>query len=187
MKTGKPDPNKKGGYAFDPGGNEKITVFKKRTGGKGSTEDFVDDKGRPWKPNTSDSIAVAIQIKDKEKGTIRFKANLDSKGNLPAQLVYTDDSGRYMDYGTLGRVYRRKTGVLLANILLNALHFVLWWAALWLGMRFGIWHAFGFAFVLWLFFMFVIQPALFTQTRPKEAPAAALDSPYLIACAESSH
>ena len=115
---------------------------------------------------------------------MRFKANLDAKGNLPSQLVYTDDSGRYMDAGSLGRVYRRKSGVLFANIFLNALHFVLWWMALWIGMRFGIWHAFGFAFVLWLFFMLVIQPVLFAQTRPKETTTASRHSVEVVVRAE---
>ena len=30
IKTGKPDPNKKGAFVFDPNGDEKITIFKKR-------------------------------------------------------------------------------------------------------------------------------------------------------------
>jgi len=154
-------------------GEEKTMLFKKRLGTHGLTGDFVDDKGNNWLKNTSDSMATVILIREKDKNEpTPFKANLDAKGNFPAdltQLTYTDASGRWMTADALGKVHRRKTGVLWANILLNALHFLLWWLALSLGMRFGIWEALGLAFVIWLFLMLLAQPVLFKQTRPTEA------------------
>lgn len=152
--------------------SENIVHYTKRVGGKGSTVDFFDAKGLPWKKNTSDSMAVAILIQEKDKPEpTRFEANLDSKGNFPkdvSELRYTDANGRWVTADSLGRVNRKKTGVLLANIFLNGMHFVLWWMVLWFGLRFTVWHAFGLAFVLWLFFMLAIQPVLFNQVRPRE-------------------
>jgi len=55
--------------------------------------------------------------------------------------------------------------VLFAALLLNGLHFVLWWMVLWLALRYTIWHAFGLAFVLWLFLMVAVQPVMFGMTR----------------------
>jgi hypothetical protein len=159
-------------------GSETITVFKKRAGSNGATSDFADAKGHSWARNTNDSMAVAILIRDKDApAAVSFKANLDAKGNFPsnAQLIYTDDSRRWMGAEALGRVHRRKSGVLFANIFLNALHFVLWWMALWACLRFSIWHAFGFAAVLWVFLMLAVQPVLFNQTRPREMTIAAGD------------
>ena len=71
-----------------------------------------------------------------------------------------------------GRVHRKKTGVFLGNLLLNGLHFVVWWMAFWLGVRFQIWHAFGFAFLMWLFTMVAVQPVLFGLNRPTETQTA---------------
>ena len=90
-------------------------------------------------------------------------------------LRYTDEAGRFMSGESLGRVTRRKTGVLFANLFLNAFHFVLWWIVLWLGMRFALWHALGIAFALWIFAMVAVQPVLFGQTRPKEVRVASTE------------
>ncbi|MCE9533022.1 MAG: hypothetical protein K8T89_18140 [Planctomycetes bacterium] len=155
-------------------GGETIVHYEKRTGTKGTTGDFFDAKGQPWKKNTADSMAVAILIKDKDKPEpARFKANLDPKGNFVGELRYTDANGRYMSADNLGRVFRKKVGVLFANILLNTLHFLLWWAVLWYGVRFAFWHAFGLAAVMWIFTMLAVQPVLFNVTRPKDDGKAA--------------
>ena len=154
-------------------GEERILVYKKRPGSRGSTIDFSDEKGHSWVKNTSDSKAVAVLIRDKDKPEpTRFKANLDDKGNFPrdlSQLKYTDEAGRWMTADSLGRVHRHKTGVLLANILLNAIHFLLWWMALWVGLRFNIWHALGFGSCLWIFFLLIVQPVRFSLLRPRES------------------
>jgi hypothetical protein len=149
---------------------EPITIhYHKRAGSRGASADFVDDKGQPWKRNTSESMVVAILLTEKDQPEpTRFDANLDKNGNFPAQasdLRFTDKQGRYMTVDSLGRVYRKRSGVLFAALLLNGLHFVLWWMVLWLALRYTIWHAFGLAFVLWLFLMVAVQPVMFGMTR----------------------
>lgn len=160
-------------------GDETIVHYTKRSGGTGVTTDFVDGKGQSWKKNTADSMAVAILIQDKDKSEpVRFNANLEHKKEadgvtrpvFPSQLTelrYTDAAGRYMSPDSLGRVYRKKSGLLYANLLLNTFHFLLWWMVLWYGLRFSLWHACGLAFAMWLFVMLAAQPVLFSQTRPK--------------------
>ncbi len=159
-------------------GDETTIHFKKRVGSKGTTSDFVDEKGQPWKKNTSDSMAVAILIQEKDKPEpTRFNAKLDADGNFPrnmSDLRYTDDAGRYMSADALGRVARKKSGVLFANLFLNLFHFALWWAVLWYGVRFSLWHACGLALALWLFTMLIVLPSLLNQTRPKETRSAAI-------------
>jgi hypothetical protein len=158
-------------------GEETVTTFKKAAGSKGATGDFADAKGHHWKKNTSDSMAVAILIHEKDKSEpTRFNAVLDKDGNFTSteqsQIRYTDDSGRYMDADSLGRVYRRKTGVLIANIFLNFLHFALWCVVLWVGLRYSFWHAIGIAIMMFTFFMVAVQPVLFNQVRPKDGKTA---------------
>lgn len=157
-------------------GDEKIVPFKKKPGTGGATRDFVDDKGQPWIKNTSERMTVAILVREKDKSEpTRFKANLDEKGNFPrdlADLRYTDDSGRTLTADALGHIYRRKTGVLFANLFLNFLHLALWAVALWLGMRFNWWHGVGLALAIWVFLMVAVQPLLFKVARPKDATTA---------------
>jgi len=149
--------------------NETIVPYHKKIGTRGSSSDFIDAKGALWAKNTADSMVVAILVRDKDKAEpVRFNANLDPQGNFPrdkTELRFTDAAGRYMMVDSLGRIYRKKTGVLLANLLLNGLHFILWWAVLWFGLRYNLWHAFCLAFAIWLFTMVGIQPMLFTFTR----------------------
>jgi len=150
--------------------DKELTVdYTKRIGTRGSSGDFFDPKGTPWAKNTSDTMVVAILVKEKDKAEpTRFNANLDAKGNFPrdkTEIRYTDASGRYMPVDSLGRIYRKKTGVLIANLLLNGVHFLLWWAVLWFGVRYTIWQACGLAFVIWMFMMVGVQPVLFNFTR----------------------
>lgn len=175
-------------------GEEAAPVrYQKQAGSKGTTTDFIDANRQAWKRNTSDSMAVAILIQEKDKPEpTRFNANLEPQKNAKGEvqkdaegkpilgfpreavgLRFVDSTGRYMTVDSLGRVYRRKAGVLYANLALNAMHFLLWWLVLWLGMRFSVWHAFSLAFALWFFTMVAVQPVLFNKTRPTEPIATA--------------
>ncbi len=150
-------------------GDEKIVAFRRRPGTGGATRDFIDDKGQPWIKNTSDRMTVAIRVHEKGKSEpTRFNANLE-KGNFPRELSdlrYVDESGRYLTADSLGHIYRRKTGVLFANLFLNFLHLALWIVVLWLGLRFSFWHAVGLGLVMWFFLMVAVQPMLFKMARP---------------------
>jgi hypothetical protein len=167
---------------------ERLIHFERRsgTGANWKTEDFHDKKNleKTWKKSTADEMCVAILIKDKESPEPwRFEANLDKDGQFPKEasdlsnpmrpktgvhLRYTDPAGRYMTSESLGRVYRKKVGVLFANLFLNGAHLILWIAVMWFVLRFSLGHALVIGFAMWLFMMLAVQPELFIQTRPKE-------------------
>ena len=65
-------------------------------------------------------------------------------------LYYYDPGGRFIDEGNLGQVQQLHWDWLLWNIVFNVLHLGLWFAGLWLVLRFQWSHALGFAVCLWL-------------------------------------
>jgi hypothetical protein len=71
--------------------------------------------------------------------------------------------------------------MVFANLLLNFLHLGVWFACLWLLLRFQWGHALGFAVVLWLALTLTILPMLFTKTEAaspyKATPKAASAAP----------
>lgn len=164
-------------------GTEDKVLYKKKHGSQGSANDFVNSSNKSWSRNSSDFKVVAILIKEPGKeAPMRFNANLvkvkqngkEVEEFPPADTFrYVEEKGsRFMSGDNPGRVHRKKTGVFLGNLLLNGLHFVVWWMAFWLGVRFQIWHAFGFAFLMWLFTMVAVQPVLFGLNRPTETQTA---------------
>lgn len=83
-----------------------------------------------------------------------FEPERDGQGHFKTQtgenLRYYDKSGRTMLEGELGEVSQFRWDLLLLNLLFNALHLGLWFAGLWLVLRFQWAHALGFAVCLWL-------------------------------------
>jgi hypothetical protein len=78
-------------------------------------------------------------------------------------LKYRDDKGRIMEEGQFGTLTSFRSSWLFANLLLNGLHLIVWWLALWLLLRFQGWHAFGIAVIVWLVTMFLLLPPLFAR------------------------
>jgi hypothetical protein len=162
---------------FADGKEEKVT-YKKKHGSQGLASDFIGPDNKSWTRSSANYMVVAILIKEPNKEELtRYNANLvKAKRNgkdveeFPDDLRYIEEKGsRFMSGDTPARVHRKKTGALLGNLLLNGLHFVVWWMAFWLGVHFAIWHAFGFAFVMWGFTMLAVQPVLFGLNRPADA------------------
>ncbi len=76
---------------------------------------------------------------------------------------FVDDKGWSMkDFGDGpdGTPSAFRWGRFLMNLFLNFGFFLAWWLCLWLLMRFQWSHAFGLAFVLWIFFLFSVMPML---------------------------
>lgn len=90
-----------------------------------------------------------------EKGVANvFEPQRNANGNFrtePGQnLQYTDKYGRVMTAGELGAVSQFRYDWLFLNLFFNAAHLGLWFAGLWLVLRYQWSHALGLAFVLWL-------------------------------------
>jgi hypothetical protein len=136
-----------------------------RRGGRDfSTNDYrTADTNKPYNRSDSDGLVVAVQIAETDKREpTRFNANLTKDGKFPKDnFVYADEAGRYMDANTIGKIYRKRPGGILLNLLANALHAALWCVAFWFGMRFSLNHAMAIGLCVWLIVMIGLQPALF--------------------------
>jgi hypothetical protein len=108
-------------------------------------------------PTTTRLTEAPEQILIEEGGTTAvFEPERDAKGNFKREqgqnLYYyaNDKSGRFIEEGNPGQIQRFHWDWLLWNVLFNVLHLGLWFAGLWLILRFQWAHALGFAVCLWL-------------------------------------
>jgi hypothetical protein len=119
-----------------------------------------------------------IQEKDKDQPT-RFNAQFDPQtGGFSAEGVrFVEERGsRYIDSGHIGHVIKSRGSLVFMNVLLNLVHFAVWLAAIWFGLRFNFWHAFGLAGIMWLLMTLAVVPILFQQTRASNNPPAEVGS-----------
>jgi hypothetical protein len=80
-------------------------------------------------------------------------------------LYYRDKQGRLMEQGEFGYVKTYRIGQLILNLLLNAIHFILWFVVLWLVLEHRGPHAFGLAIVFWLAVMIFLVPQLLNRAE----------------------
>ena len=175
-------------WQFDPGGKgvlkdtngkpvEKAAGFKRT--GSGKTTAFAEEKtGQPFKVNDSTMMTAALLVKVDESGDpTRFNADLKKGTNtyVTTRKRFTAETGgRYIwgdqlersGYAT-GVMYIPSTGTVALAILINARHFLLWFVAFWLVLRFSWGHALGFAAVFGLVAILVLLPMLFDKNRAR--------------------
>lgn len=128
---------------------------------------------RPW---NHDAQAIFLIYKDEE---FRFEPVEAYRGGY---RIYASDKGGWempiYDDGPSGIPVTFRYGRFTANILLNLGHFLLWFACLWLLMRFLPSHALLLAIGLWLVATLLLLPMLFSyagdlaQQRRKALPSA---------------
>ena len=84
-------------------------------------------------------------------------------------LVFVSEDGWTMPvYRHLsGNPTRFRWGAFLSNVLLNVLHFAVWFVVLWLLLRFRWGHALGLAVVLWLITTLALLPMLLGQAATR--------------------
>jgi preprotein translocase subunit SecF len=100
---------------------------------------------------------------DSEEHNATFKAELTPDGKFPsgtARYVEEDGKHRVMTEDQIGLVSTPKAGRTVANIVLNLLHFAVWFLCLWLLLRFQWPHALGLALALWLTLTLTIVPMI---------------------------
>ena len=109
---------------------------------------YVDARGQRLQTRP---MAVIVE-EDGER--VRFDAEKDEKGYFKAGqselLRYLDSRGRVMTEDGLGSLAVSRWGLFLGNVLLNLLHFGVWFVCCWLLLRYQWGHALGVAFVFWL-------------------------------------
>jgi hypothetical protein len=124
---------------------------------------------QPWS-RESNGLVQAVIVPDGDK-KVRFDLDLPPGGKFkpgePAR--YKEDGGQHRvltenDVLT-GQVSKFRFGLFVGNVILNLLHLGVWFACLWLLLRFQWPHALGLAVVLWVVMMFGVFPPLLFQTK----------------------
>jgi hypothetical protein len=123
--------------------------------------EYRDDGDVLWQTAQAREVRTIIVKEDGQD--VRFDAD-------PGKGRYVEEGGRrYIAGEALGRITTPRQGGWVLSMLLNGLHLAVWFACLWLLLRFQWPHALLGAFVLWLAMTFVV-PSLLDQTPRKPAP-----------------
>jgi hypothetical protein len=152
---------------------EKYVIYKK-AGGAVLQYEYHDGDGKVWAPGRAKDLQEIIIKEGKDGETeVHFKP-------VPGQGRYVEEGGRrYLADEGFGRITTPRSGGAFVRVLLNVLHFVVWFAALWLLLRFQWAHALGLAAALWLVMTFVAPYILRKGAEAKVPPptAARTDHP----------
>jgi hypothetical protein len=176
-------------------GEEQEIPFTRRPLGS-NRDEFIDEKGERWARSRS-GMMVAIIVEEKKGDEVkrtRFNAEMKDGKFAPQRtrgveqtLRYIEERGsRFMYESQPGKIFSYHKSQFLGNVVLNLIHFVLWFLVLWLLMRFAWPHALGFAFICWLAFTLVLVPFILSKSRDAadrraKASAAMVRKP-LMAC-----
>lgn len=116
---------------------------------------------------------VRVIVKEDDQD-VAFEPDRDTKGRFKIEpgtlLTYRDNKGRVMEEGQLGRVSTFRTTNLVANLLLNTVHFALWFVVLWLVLEYRWEHAFGLAIVFYLAAMLFLLPPMLSKAEEVASP-----------------
>jgi len=152
-------------WAVRKGAKEAVHYrLKKNPPGTRPPHEYVEANLATKRWRNSGTVEAIIIKEGKEN--ITFWRLPHTKSDLYYQ--YQDGDGWIMrDYddgnGPDGTPSMFRWGRFLLNLFLNLLHLALWWACLWLLLRFQWGHALGFALVIWLVLTLLILPMVFAQ------------------------
>jgi hypothetical protein len=148
----------------------KEILYVAKTIGQGRKE-YRDPQGRPWRRSDAEGVMEAIVVEDKDGQKIRFETELTKDGKFKAAqgepVRYVEVSGRHrvMTDDYIGQLSEVRKGTIAANLFLNFFHFALWFACLWLILRYQWGHAFGLAVVIWLVVTLTLLPMMFKKSE----------------------
>jgi hypothetical protein len=166
--------------AVRKGGKREVYKLHKSSPFAGATRsDYRSVKdGKPWNGDGVEAIVITF-----EDGDMRFEPILEKnreKGSYP-QFVSGDGWAMTVyDDGPTGLPSKFRFGRFFVNVFLNVLHLALWFACLWLLVRYEWFHALVGAFAMWLVCTLILLPMLLSyaagvsQARHAPAPAAML-------------
>jgi hypothetical protein len=161
---------------------QESTVAYQRTG-RAYVE--VNNPGKSFVRSTSDHLVTALEIPEGDK-KVRYDVQFQQEGLYPKGTCLLKEAGgnRYLEMSqssTLSPVYSPSRSAFFAALGINLLHFVVWFAALWLVLKFTVGHSIGGAICIGLFAMFLLMPLLFEKNKLPEgfkaAPAPASVTP----------
>jgi hypothetical protein len=123
--------------------------------------EYRDSNSKPLTMFTNISAVVIKEGDPKSPAEVRFVAN-------PDEDKFIEESGsRYMNVANFGIINTPRPGRSRVMLLINALHFVVWFLAVWLLLRFQWSHALGLAIVFWLAMTMLIMPQILSRVPRK--------------------
>lgn len=143
-------------------------AYEGKTNAKGLLQYYDKQRGELWRRSDTEGVVEAIIAEGKDGQKYRFEAELTKDGKFksdPVRYVEVGGRRRVMEDHSIGRLSTTRWGLIFGYLLLNLLHFMAWFLALWLLMQFQWSHAFGFAIILWLVMTFTIMPMLLGRTE----------------------
>ncbi len=151
-------------------GAPPVHYRKRLSGGVRPQPEYYDDNGTKFGA-TQAREADEIVVKGKDQEEAHYKVDTGKAGVMAGEgRRWREDGGRRtFDEG--GRVTTPRPGGTVLTLLLNVLHLVVWFACLWLILRFQWPHALGLAAAMWLVMTFV-APNLFAKVPRKPAATA---------------
>lgn len=126
-------------------------------------------------------MTVALLIPQSDGGDAkRYDANLTPEGASFAtraeEVIFTEKGGsRYVEAGLPGVVYSPSLFTVIVAMMLNGLHYAIWFVVFWPILRYTSGAALGLAFGFGLLTMLMVMPLLFEENR--------IDSPTIVATA----
>jgi hypothetical protein len=138
---------------------------------EGKQTRFEYRRGQDVLPSRPQKV-VAVEGDEK----VVFEPDRDAKGNfkpdpVDSLLRYRDSRGRVLYERTFEREAASRTFAVLFGLFLNAAFLAVWFACMWLLLRYQLWHALGLAVVMYgVMLLFVIGPVMATAeevARPK--------------------
>ncbi len=133
----------------------------------------------PELPARPDEIIVTEPDAEGKSQEVSFKPDRDANGNFQVEevkgfftpstrrpLQYRDDRNHVMEEGNLGAVSPPvRTGQIVANCALYALHLAIWFVCTWLLLRFQAGHAVLIALGCWLVMTFCVVGPVFDRAE----------------------
>jgi hypothetical protein len=131
--------------------------------------EFRDPNDKPLTMFQNIDVVVVKEGDPKSPVEVRFVAR-------PEENKFVEEGGtRYMTVANFGRIYAPRPGRSRVMLLINAVHFLVWFLTVWLLLRFQWSHALGLAIVFWLAMTMLIMPQILGRVpRKQPEPTAAV-------------
>ncbi len=150
-----------------PKGTPSTAKYEWTLAASGAKYESVPDK-QPLRITSSDGMITNITVPSGTAPPIKFDAVLE-KGAFTAEKYRFKEvgGGRTIELNNPPnpaeqvRVISPSDGTVFVTLMLNLLHLVVWGAAFWPIMRFGLWHAVGMAVPFCIATTILIMPLLF--------------------------
>lgn len=128
--------------------------------------------GKEFKLNDAYTMTVAIVVPENGR-PVRFEAPVKDGTYVKTdqELRFAEQGGsRYIEGTRLHEMVVPSASAFALAVLLNVGHFVVWFLAFWLVLRFGAGHAALFTLVLGTVAMLVVMPLVFERNAVKPVP-----------------